>query len=57
MSMRPAFAAPVFRMLGCALGVALAGCPDSGNPHTLWLSSLGFDETRVQLVDSEPPPF
>ena len=53
MSMRPVYAAPLLGLVGVALG----GCPDSGNPHTLWLSSLGFNETRVQLVDSEPPPF
>ena len=37
----------------------LAGCPDdpSGNPHTLWLSPVGADETHVQLIDHEPPPF
>ena len=52
MSMRPVYAP----LLGL-VGVALAGCPDSGNPQTLWLSSLGSDETRVQLIDSEPPPF
>ncbi len=46
-----------------ALGVlALPGCPDSpepgsGNPTTLWLSPIGADETRVQLVATEPPPF
>ena len=48
------------------LGVlALPGCPDpkpgpdsgSGNPTTLWLSIVGRDETHVQLVDTEPPPF
>jgi hypothetical protein len=50
----PSYAAlPLFG----ALGLGLAGCPDPGNPRTLWLSSLGFDETHVQLVDSEPPPF
>jgi hypothetical protein len=45
-----------------ALGVlALPGCPSpqpsSSNPTTLWLSTVGSDETRVQLVDTEPPPF
>jgi hypothetical protein len=44
------------------LGVlALPGCPSSepssSNPTTLWLASVGSDETRVQLVDTEPPPF
>lgn len=39
--------------------LALPGCPDPGpeNPPTLWLSSVGRDETRVQLVDTEPLPF
>jgi hypothetical protein len=45
--------------------LALPGCPDPrpgpdsgpGNPTTLWLSPVGHDETRVQLVDTEPPPF
>ena len=47
-----------------ALGLlALSGCPSSdpgpgpGNPTTLWLSPIGNDETRVQLVDQAPPPF
>ena len=51
-----------------ALGVlALSGCPSSNpkpgmdapvaNPTTLWLASVGSDETRVQLIDTEPPPF
>jgi len=49
-----------------ALGLlALPGCPNPkpspdaapANPATLWLSSVGHDETRVQLVDTEPPPF
>jgi hypothetical protein len=59
---------PVLHLLGlsafraalpAALPVLLSGCPssDSGNPRTLWLSSLGFDETHVQLVETEPPPF
>lgn len=49
----------VLGVLG-VLGLAATGCPgpDShGNPHTLWLSPVGSDETHVQLVDSEPPPF
>jgi hypothetical protein len=42
-----------------ALGVLpSAGCPGpEGNPTTLWLSPVGTDETHVQLVDTEPPPF
>lgn len=46
-----------------ALGaLALPGCPSNpqpspGNPTTLWLSPIGSDETHVQLVDTEPPPF
>ncbi|HEX8108299.1 MAG TPA: hypothetical protein VF516_11255 [Kofleriaceae bacterium] len=44
-----------------ALGMlALPGCPDpepTGNPTTLWLSSIGNDETHVQLVATQPPPF
>ena len=42
------------------LGVALCGCGGSdspSNPTTLWLSPVGSDETHVQLVDTEPPPF
>lgn len=51
--MRPSLASLVLGLL------ALPGCPDSGpeNPPTLWLSSIGSDETRVQLVDTEPHPF
>jgi len=47
--------------------LALSGCPSSNpapapdaaprNPTTLWLSLIGSDETRVQLVDTEPPSF
>jgi len=61
---------PPSRVLGPAslvLGlVALPGCPDHNkpgpdappaNPATLWLSPVGHDETHVQLVDTEPPPF
>jgi hypothetical protein len=39
--------------------VALAACPSnppSGNPDVLWLAPF-MSETRVQLVDSEPPPY
>jgi hypothetical protein len=34
------------------------GCPGPGdaNPKVLWLA-LDGSETRVKLVDSEPPPF
>jgi hypothetical protein len=41
--------------------LALPGCssgPDvPTNPRTLWLASLATTETRVRLVESEPPPF
>ena len=51
--------------------VVLPGCPNHDrnpdanpgpdaalvNPTTLWLSPVGHDETHVQLVDTEPPPF
>jgi hypothetical protein len=38
--------------------LGLAGCPDTpaGNPRTLWLAP-DMMETRVKLVESEPPPF
>jgi hypothetical protein len=37
--------------------LALPGCPSpDGNPAVLWLA-LDMVETRVKLVDSEPPPF
>ena len=37
---------------------ALAACPStpSGNPDVLWLAPF-MSETRVQLVESEPPPY
>ncbi len=38
----------------CLLAL-LAGCP-SQNPKVLWLAP-DQAETRVKLVDSEPPPF
>lgn len=47
-------------VLGVLALLPAAGCPSSdnpGNPTTLWLSPIGSDETRVQLVDTEPPPF
>lgn len=34
--------------------LALPGCPSDS--HTLWLAPDQM-ETRVKLVDSEPPPF
>ncbi len=43
-----------------ALAIALvSACPDGGpgNPPKLWLSLVGNDETRVQLVTHEPDPF
>ena len=37
--------------------LALAGCPaDDVNAPTLWLAPDGV-ETRVKLVESEPPRF
>jgi hypothetical protein len=38
--------------------LALAGCPEdpAGNPKVLWLAPDG-SETRVRLVDAEPPPY
>ena len=35
----------------------LAGCPSpSGNPAVLWLAP-DQAETKVKLIDHEPPPF
>jgi hypothetical protein len=46
---------------GLAGLAGLGGCPSSspsdGNPHVLWLAPQGADETRVQLVESEPGMF
>jgi hypothetical protein len=46
---------------GLAGLASLAGCSDApssdGNPRVLWLASQGADETRVQLVESEPGMF
>ena len=38
--------------------VVLTGCPDdpAKNPRTLWLAT-DVVETRVKLIDHEPPPF
>jgi len=38
--------------------LVLAGCPDDGdkNAATLWLA-LDGSETRLRLVESEPPPY
>ena len=39
--------------------LALAGCPgggNDGNPATLFLAT-DMVETRVKLIDHEPPPF
>jgi len=38
--------------------LVLPGCPspNDGNPEVLWLAP-DMAETRVKLVDSEPPPF
>ena len=42
-----------FAMLPAMLG----GCPSDGvNPKRLWLAP-DQAETRVKLVDTEPPPF
>jgi len=38
-----------------ALLLLLAGCPSS-NPGQLWLAP-DQAETRVKLIDHEPPPF
>ncbi|HEX3762935.1 MAG TPA: hypothetical protein VHW23_29770 [Kofleriaceae bacterium] len=51
---------PSSLVLGALALLPSGGCPSSdsqGNPTTLWLSPIGNDETRVQLVDTEPPPF
>lgn len=39
--------------------LALPGCSssDDGNPKVLWLAPLDRSETRVKLVDAEPPPY
>lgn len=60
--MRPSVPSPVLGPASLVLGlVALAGCPGPdtppANPAKLWLSTIGRDETRVQLIDTEPPPF
>lgn len=58
--MRHSIPSPVLGPASLVLGlVALPGCPDTApaNPATLWLSPVGHDETHVQLVDTEPPPF
>lgn len=41
-----------------ALLVVLTACPSTndGNPSVLWLAP-DMAETRVKLVDSEPPPY
>jgi hypothetical protein len=41
-----------------ALLVVLSACPssDDGNPAVLWLAP-DMAETRVKLVESEPPPY
>jgi hypothetical protein len=35
------------------LVLALAGCPDDGNPGTLWLAP-DQNETHVKLIDHQP---
>jgi hypothetical protein len=65
--MRHSVPSPVLGPVSLVLGlVVLPGCPDQprpgpdaapANPTTLWLSPIGSDETRVQLVDKAPPPF
>jgi len=50
---------PITPLLLGLLGLLpLAGCPSSstGNPEVLWLAN-DMVETRVKLVDAEPPPF
>jgi hypothetical protein len=46
---------------GLAGLAGLAGCSgaasNDGNPRVLWLAPQGPDETRVQLVESEPGMF
>ena len=40
-----------------ALASFVTGCPSpSGNPKVLWLAP-DQAETKVKLVDTEPPPF
>lgn len=35
------------------LVLALTGCPDDGNPGTLWLAP-DQNETHVKLIDHQP---
>jgi hypothetical protein len=49
----------MIRAASVASLVVLAGCPDNspkGNAPILWLAPY-MSETRVQLVDSEPPAY
>lgn len=65
--MRRSLPSPVLGPASLVLGLlALPGCPSNpkpgpdaapANPTTLWLSPIGSDETHVQLIDKEPPPF
>jgi hypothetical protein len=45
-------------LLGLVALSGLPGCPGSSdtNPRVLWLAP-DMAETRVKLVDTEPPPF
>jgi len=45
---------PVF--LGLLVGCGGGGGSGDTNPATLWLAN-DMVETRVKLVDAEPPPF
>jgi hypothetical protein len=46
------------KLLALASLAVLAGCPDDPpkNAHTVWLAT-DMVETRVKLIDHEPPPF
>jgi hypothetical protein len=56
--MRPPLASLLLGLIAPLGTLALAGCPEdpAGNPKVLWLALDGA-ETRVRLVDTEPPPY
>jgi hypothetical protein len=56
--MRPPLASLLLGLIAPLGPLALAGCPEdpAGNPKVLWLAPDG-SETRVRLVDTEPPPY